>query len=278
MSTDPTTRTNPDGDLARPGAVLRWVLVQQRRSIVLWAVSVAAVSAVYASFYDIMDMSELEAMVAGLPEGLSAALGYDQIGSAAGYLESTIYGLLGPVLLLVFGLSAGARLIAGLEEDGALELELTAAVSRRQVVLERALALVVQLTVLVVVLSVVVSSIVVAVDAEVAASGLFAGGLGLWLFATAMGLVAYAAGAATGRRAVALAVGAGLAVVSYVADALAALWADGGWLETISPYSWYLAGGPLENGMGLGFAGLAGLILVAITVAVVRFGRRDLGS
>ncbi|MCC5949684.1 MAG: ABC transporter permease subunit [Nitriliruptoraceae bacterium] len=266
-------------DTAAPGAVLRWVLTQQRRSTVLWAVAVAAVSGIYASFYDLMDMGELEAIVGGMPEGLVAALGYDQLGSAAGYLESTIYALLGVVLLVVFAVSNGARLLAGIEEDGVLELEVSSATGRRQVVVERALALVVQVTVLVAVLSAVVASIVAVVDAEVAGTGLVAAGLGLWLFAVAIGSIALAAGAATGRRVVALGIGTGVAVVSYLADALAAIWEDGAWLEAVNPYSWYLAGSPLAEGIDVaGFTGLAVLIVVALTVAVASFERRDLGA
>ncbi len=265
--------------VASLGAVLGWVLRQQRRSLLLWALAVAAVSAIYASFYDVMDMGDLEAIVSGMPDGLVAALGYDQIGTAAGYLESTIYGLLGPALLMVFAITTGARLLAGIEEDGSLELEVTSAASRRQVVLERYLALVVQVTVLVVAVTAVVSAIVLAMDADVAMSGLAAAGLGLWLFVVAVASLTFAAGAATGRRGIALAVGAGVGVLSYIADALAAMWEDGGWLEAISPYSWYLAGEPLIEGVDpAGFGALAALTLVALAVALVGFERRDLAT
>ncbi|MFP4636682.1 MAG: ABC transporter permease subunit, partial [Nitriliruptoraceae bacterium] len=145
-----TTAGSPGSD---PGqhrgagpTVLPWLLRQQRRALIGWTIAVAAICAIYVSFYPAMgDAGELEALIEGMPEGVVAALGYDAIGSAPGYLESTIFALLGPILLLVFALSTAARVIAGDEEAGSLELEFSAPISRRSVLLQRYAALVVGL-------------------------------------------------------------------------------------------------------------------------------------
>ena len=268
----------PAPGVAPPGSVLRWVLREQRRSLLLWSLAVAAVSGIYASFYDVMDASEMDALIGSMPEGLIAALGYDQLGSAAGFLESTVYALLGPILLLVFGIAFAARTLAGGEEDGSLELELTSAVSRRGVVLERYAGLVIQLAVAVTVLSGVVLAVVVTIGMDLALSGLIAAGLGLLLLVTALSTVAFAVGAATGRRVIGLAAGAGVAVVGYVANALAPLAEDGRWLEAISPFAWFLAGDPLVDGIDMvGFGALGLAAVVALAVGVFTFERRDLG-
>jgi len=268
----------PAPGVAPPGSVLRWVLREQRRSLLLWSLAVAAVSGIYASFYDVMDASEMDALIGSMPEGLIAALGYDQLGSAAGFLESTVYALLGPILLLVFGIAFAARTLAGGEEDGSLELELTSAVSRRRVVLERYAVLVIQLAVAVTVLSGVVLAVVVTIGMDLALSGLIAAGLGLLLLVTALSTVAFAVGAATGRRVIGLAAGAGVAVVGYVANALAPLAEDGRWLEAISPFAWFLAGDPLVDGIDMvGFGALGLAAVVALAVGVFTFERRDLG-
>jgi hypothetical protein len=82
--------------------VLSGVVHDQRRSLLLRAVAVAAVTAVYVGFYPAMgEAADLQPFIENMPEGLVQALGYDRIASSAGYLRSTIYGLLGPVLLLV---------------------------------------------------------------------------------------------------------------------------------------------------------------------------------
>jgi ABC-2 type transport system permease protein len=265
-------------DVAAPGRVLSWVLRQNRRALVLWAIAVAAISAMYASFYTVMGGPEMEGLIEGMPEGLVAALGYDRIGTPAGYLESTVYGLLAPILLMVFGVAFGARVLAGVEEDGSLELELTSGVGRRRVLFERYAALVLQLAVLTLAVSVSIIAIVVAIDMDVTLGGLAAGGLGMFLFALAVSSVAFAAGAVTGRRAIGLSAGAGLGVLAFVADAFAGMLDDGRWLEIASPFSWYLMGDPLVEGVHLGgFGALLVLTVVALVVAVVTFDRRDLG-
>ena len=46
-------------------------------------------------------------------------------GDGCGLVTSTVYALIVPVLMLVFAISTGSRLIAGDEESGDLELEAT---------------------------------------------------------------------------------------------------------------------------------------------------------
>ncbi|MGM0818723.1 MAG: ABC transporter permease subunit, partial [Actinomycetota bacterium] len=127
---------------AEPLAVLTGVLRLQRRALGLWAVALAAVTALYASFYPTMGTTaEMQGLVDSLPEGMITAFGWEDITSPAGYLSSTVYGLIAPALLLVHAVALGARLLAGQEEDGTLELEASAPVGRRRLLAERLAAL-----------------------------------------------------------------------------------------------------------------------------------------
>jgi ABC-2 type transport system permease protein len=263
---------------AEPLAVLRGVLREGRRSLVLWAVALASVTTIYVSFYPAMGGDEMAAMIESLPEDLSAALGYDRMGSAGGYLTSTVYGLLGPILVLVFAIGRGARTIAGEEEDGSLELELTAPVSRTTVLLQRLAALWLSLVALVAVVVAVTVVLVGPFGFEgVTVGDVVGAGLGMLLLGAAFGTVAVAAGAVTGRRPIALAAAAGLAVASYVANALSGLAEGAAWLEDVSPFGWYLGQDPVVDGPSwTGYLLLAALILVAAAVATTVFRRRDL--
>jgi ABC-2 type transport system permease protein len=277
----PAPAPSPEGADRATGTrlpVARWVLRDQRRSLTLWAVSLAAITAMYLAFYPSMATDEMVAVMDGLPEALMSGMGWDRIATGAGYLESTIYGLLAPALLLVFGIAAGARLLAGHEEDGSLELEGTAPVSRRQVLLERFGALAFALFALCTALAVATLLLVPPFDMEVTPGNILAATLGLWLFVLAMATVAFAVGAATGRRTLALGAGAGLAVFAYVSDTIAEMMAGGDWLSTISPFGWYLGGDPLTQGVDpAGYALLAVLVLVALVAGLLRYERRDLG-
>lgn len=256
--------------------VLTDVVRTQRRSLALWALALAAVTAMYISFYPSIGGADMDQMIANLPEGVVTALGYDQIGTPGGYLSSTVYDLLGPILLLVFAIANGARLIAGEEEDGSLELDLTAPISRRRLLLERLAALWLDVVLLVGVLVIVTLVFVAALGIEVGAVEILAGASGLLLLVLGFGTVALAVGALTGRRALALGVAAGLAVVAYMLNAIGpTVGAD--WMTTVSPFGWYLGEDPLINGFDLGgLALLACIPIVAAAVALVTFDRRDL--
>ncbi len=271
-----------DVALAHPAAgrapVTRWLLREQRRSLVLWGVALAAVSAMYTAFYPSMANEDMEALIGGLPEALRVGMGWDAIATGAGYLQSTVYGLLAPALLLVFAISRGAGLLAGEEEAGTLELESTAPVGRRSAFLQRFATLAVGLLALCAVLAVVTLVLAPALAMGISTSNILAATLGLWLFVLAMGAVSFAVGAATGRKGTALGVGSGIAVASYMANAIGPMAEGAGWLQSISAFSWYAGGDPLTNGAdAAGFAALAVLTFLALGSGLASFDRRDLG-
>ena len=254
-----------------------WVMRVQRRSLLWWGVALACVSSLYIGLYPSMGANgEMQALIDQRPEAMVTAFGYDQIGSPGGWITSTVYGLIAPVLLLVFAISVGARLIAGEEEDGSLELELTSPIGRQRLFLERLLALWLNVACLVAVVMIVTFALVIGLDMAVPASNIIAGSVGLSLLVVGFGTVAFAVGAATGRRTIALAVASGLAVLAFVFDALGPT-VDAAWMTAVSPFSWYIHESPLLHGLDGGRVLLLAMVpIVAAVVGLVRFSRRDL--
>jgi ABC-2 type transport system permease protein len=263
-------------DTAAPAAVLGGVMTDQRRSLLLWSVALSAIATMYISFYPLMGVEDMAAMVENLPEAMVNAFGYDEIATPAGYITSTVYGLLGPILLSVFAIATGTRLVAGQEEDGTLELELTAPIGRVQVLLERLGALWLNVAVLVGVLTLVIIALVAVLDLDVAIGNIVAGSLGLFLLILGFGTLALAVGAISGRRAIGLGAAAAFAVIAFMLDAIGPT-IEAAWMTTVSPFSWYLEERPLFTGFDWqGLALLATVPLVAAVAGVARFARRDL--
>jgi ABC-2 type transport system permease protein len=118
--------------------------------------------------------------------------------------------------------------------------------------------------------------LVLSLGIDVAAGGVLRAGAGLVLLVLGLGTVALAVGAATGRRAAALAAAAGLAVAAFMLDALAPA-LDAGWMQAVSPFSWYLEPNPLAGGTDLGDVALLAVVPVLAALAgLLRFDRRDL--
>ena len=257
-------------------AVARGAIRDRMRSVILWSVALAGVTTLYVSIYPAMGGADLASVVDGLPDELVEALGYDEIGTATGYVTSTIFTLIGPVLLWVFAIGAGARMIAGREEDGSLELEFTAPVERRAIYVERLMTLWLAVLCLVAVVFLVTSTIVVALDMDVSVGGILAGVVGLWLVVVGIGTVSFAVGAATGRRSVALGAASGVAVVAFMFDAIGpTIGAD--WMTSVSPFSWYAEARPLFEGWDPGSLAMLALIPLVVGVVGLRlFERRDL--
>ncbi len=249
---------------------------QRRRSLALWALALGAISAMYISFYPSMGGDAMDQLVAELPEDMVTALGYDTIGTAGGWVTSTVYGLLGPALLLVYAISHGARLIAGEEESGTLELEATSPVSRSRILVERTAVLLVCIAALVGAITLVSWVLIFALGMDVPFDRLIAGSAGLLLLVVGFGGIALAVGAATGRRSLALGVAAVGAVAAFMFDALGPI-VEWQWMSEVSPFYWYLGASPLIDGFDwLGLAKLGAVAVVAILGAVVTFPRRDL--
>jgi beta-exotoxin I transport system permease protein len=256
-------------------------LADVRRALAWWSLGLIGMAALMIAVYPtVRDNPDLNELVQDYPEALKAFIAFggdvDYV-SGAGYLGSELFSFMVPLLLLIAAVGAGARATAGEEEGGTLDLLLANPISRRRLVVEKLAALAAELGLLALVLwlSLLVGGELVGMD--VSAAHLGAATAAAALLAFAFGAIAVCAGAVSGRRGVAVGVAAAGAVAAYLVNSLAAL-VD--FLEPVrkaSPYYHYVASDPLRHGLGLGNAAfLVALALLAATVAVVSFDRRDL--
>lgn len=226
--------------------------------------------------------ADIENLVEDLPASIRALIGSTAdvpLSSAAGYLQARLFSSLLPIVLLVYAVGLGARAIGGAEEDGTLQLVVTAPVSRRRVALERLAGSVV----LVVGLAVVGLATVVALGAVVGllehlrlTTVLIATGAVVSLALLHLA-IAFSVGAAGGRRGPAVAVAASVAVAGYVLHGRAASAMSLQWVRVASPWWWLLDRNLLvEPPTFLSLLVPLVAAVVIATVGLVRFERRDL--
>lgn len=255
----------------------------RRRSTTWWLIGLLALVAFTVALYpSVKDQTEIEDLMANLPAAFRSMIGYDTavpLTSPAGYLHARMFSTMAPVLLVVFGIGIGAQAIGGLEEAGRLEPLLANPVTRTRVAVERYLAGAGLLAVLVAAFAAATLGLAAAVDAldGVDIVGLLGASAAAGALALLHQSLAYAIGAATGRRGPAVGVAAAVAVGGYLIYSLLSLVDALAPLRYATPWYWYLQRNMLAQGVPPA-AVVVPLALSAVLLAAgwALFRRRDL--
>ena len=261
-------------------SVFAKVIHDQWRMVLGWAVFAGIWPAMYVALYpSIGAIGELDAMLDKFPPAVREffASGNLNLNTPEGFLNMELFTFVAPLLVLAYTVVVGGGATAGEEERGTMDLLLANPIPRWRVVVEKSAAFA-------------IGTIVIGIGMWIgAALGALAVGIDLdmWLVGQAiassvllgfaLGGLALALGALTGRRWLAAGVSLMVTIAGFFLNGLGAL-VD--WLEPwrpISPFYQYIANDPLSNGIDPANA----LVLIAWAViggivAVIAFERRDL--
>ena len=204
------------------GNVFLKSLRDQRRSFVWWAIGLAAVTLLTVLFYPSIEGSpELNELLGDEDSIMRAFVGdLEDMTSPEGFLNSQLYFLLVPLLLIVFAVAGGSGAIAGEEEKGILDLLFSHPVRRSTVVLHKLAAMLVSVLALAAVAWIAVVVGALAVDMDIGADRVAAATLSAALLGSLFGALALALGAATGKRGMTLGISGAGAVFAYLVNAL----------------------------------------------------------
>ncbi|WP_341976251.1 ABC transporter permease subunit [Microbacterium sp. LWO13-1.2] len=264
--------------MSKPLPVFRRALRESWRGLLGWTVGIAAILFLYLPLFpSIGGNGEMTQIIESLPPELVNALGYNQIGTGAGYTQATFYGLIGFLLVTIAAVSWGADAIGGAEESGRLELDLAHGVGRAAFAMQAASAMLIRVVWLGVFAAIIIFALngSASLDIEpwriVDETVVFVGVTML------SGTVSLFVGALTGRRSRGVAAGAGIAVVGYAFNAISNQAPDAEWLRILSPYSWAFHQPPLVEGLApAGCIALWGATAILIAGSVWALRRRDI--
>lgn len=263
--------------------IMRRLLADRRRGALWWGVGMATgVASIVGLWPSVRDNGDLDDVVKGLPSGVRALIGNEagiSISSAPGYLQARLFSTILPILLLVYAIGLGARIIGGAEEDGTLQLVVVAPVSRRRVAFERFAAAKVLLLWLVVVgvLTTLTLGATVGLFDRVSVGRVLIDFLAVTELALLFLSITFAAGAVTGRRGAALTTGSALAVGTYIVHGIAAAAPAVRGVRVISPWWWFLDRNLLVHDPTFLAIGLPIILATIVFVGGVgAFERRDL--
>ncbi len=264
---------------------LRYIFLKnlrdKRAAIFWWSLSFFLLAISVASIYPAVaeTAADLEAYIESLPDAFKAAfaLGDESIGSPVGYFNAEFFTFMAPIMFLIFAIGFGSATIAGEEEAGTLSMLLANPVPRWRVVIEKFVAMALGTAFLAVVLWLSLVVGVRAFDIDISQGRLAAATVSSALLGLSFGTVAFAVGAATGRRGLAVALAVVLTVVSYLLGIFAKIVESLESFEQFSLFYYAVDVNPLANGLKAGnVVVFIGVIAVALVAALVAFERRDL--
>jgi beta-exotoxin I transport system permease protein len=254
-------------------------LRERRRALVFWCIGVAAYCAMIASIFpSIEDSPQLAQLVQDYPEALKSlfGLGGVNLSSGTGYLDTELFNIILPLLVIVLAVGSGSRTLAGEEEAGRLELPFSYPVRRRDGIVTKGLGVAGEIGIFAATTFVVLALLSPVFGLDLSYGGLAGGVLGLGLLGLFHGWLALAVGAARPGRALAIALPAGVAALGYLIGGLHSL---ASWLDPFRFVSsfWWIGQSPLSNGVEIGhFLVVAAASLVALGAAAFLIERRDL--
>jgi ABC-2 type transport system permease protein len=265
--------------LAQTVTITTHAVTERSRSLAAWSFGIAGITALELAVYPSIQSTSAgwRAMLDQWPDALKQAFRLDAYASGTGFLNTELFSMMFPIVLIAVAIGIAAGATAGEEERGTADLLLSLPILRGQLLTAKVLAMVIGVVVvgLAGVATIIVGAPMVQLDVgtvEVLAAGLVTVQLGV-LF----GCVALLVGALTGRRAAALGAGIGLAIAAFLLQVMAPM-AD--WLEPwqkASPFYWATSSDPLLNGLDVAAAALLlGICAALLAATAVAFHHRDI--
>lgn len=272
--TAPSARRAPPEWAVSLRAVVRRGLLDRRRAVLVWGLSLGAFGGFMAAIYPSIQ-SSIDQMVKNYPSAFKEAFGVGAMNTVEGYIHAEMFSLIVPLAVGYFAIRAIAGATVGAEERGHLDTILSLPISRTVLItgsyLVTALA-----TAAIMLLTGAITFLVGTIAGTHISLGLvMAGVMGVWPLALFFaGLSALASGALHSARVV-NGTALGVLVGMYALD-LAGRLAHG-----LAPIRWASAfryyGAPMRDGIDpAAFIGLVGVSLLLLAAGALLWERRDI--
>jgi beta-exotoxin I transport system permease protein len=254
-------------------------LRDRTRTLLAWSIGVAAYIALLAATFTSIHGSEgFDKLVQDYPAALKDLFGLSDVvlTTGQGYMDTELFNIMLPLLVLVLAIGAGSRTLAGEEEAGRLELLLAYPIRRRNAVVAKGVAVALEVAIVSAAAFTALAAFDPIVGLDLPLERLAGATLALALLGILHGWLAIAVGAARPGRGLAIAVPAGFAAAAYLVNGLQDL---ASWLSPFRFVSsfWWAGQSPLSTGVQ--YDGC--LVLAVAATAVLLAGsllleRRDL--
>lgn len=252
----------------------------RRRSILVWSVSLAVLTALIVSIYPSISEIDFEELLEQYPKELREAFGIesaDIYSTAIGYVNGELFSLIFPLAIVFLPIGVISHMLPAAEEQHYLESLLAAPIARWQVVVAAALAAAAALGAVLVALTLITVLFAAAIGVDLAFTEIGASCLSLWPLGSLFGAVSLVVACAGPGRGRATGIAAGLLVLMYMMHVMAAFSSFFHGLRGLSAYHYYADW--LSDGIGWpSFAAMLLLAAALTALGALLFERRDIGT
>lgn len=252
----------------------------RRRSIVIWTLSLAVLTAMIVSIYPSISKIDFEQLLEQYPDELKQAFGIesaDIYGTAIGYLNGELFSLIFPLAIVFLPIGVISHVLPAAEDQHFLESLLAAPVARWQVAVAGAIAAAVALGVMLAALTLLTFLMASVIGVDLGFTEIGSSCLSLWPLGSLFGAISLLVACAGPGRGRATGVAAGLLVVMYMMHVIAAFSGFFHDIRGLSAYHYYA--GWLSD--GIGWPSFAAMLLLAgalTALGALLFERRDIGT
>lgn len=261
--------------------IIKWTLWQRRWSTVWWSVGVFGLIFINMIFYPTFkdQAAELQKTFENLPKAAVQLFGGStDFFSPVGFLNSQIFFLMLPLLLGILAIAVGSSLIAKEEQDQTMEMLLARPLSRSKLILAKAAAGAIAVTIVSIVglLTTLITARVV--DLDISIVSIAAATLSCYLMVLCFGAIAFALTTIGRARGASLGIAALIAIGGYLVSSLSGTVS---WLKTPSklfPFHYYQPEMLLRGIYNWGdLVVFVSVIIVCGVLSVFSFRKRDIG-
>ncbi len=258
--------------------LLRYEIWSRRGAVIGWGIGLFLFGAMYLGLFPQVSAAMGDIDMSAIP--FYEAMGITDMATFEGYTTGSVINIL-PIILGIFAIIAGTGTLAGEEEQGTLELTLALALPRWQIVLAKAVALMVVAFLIAVLAAVgnvlIFQAILPQIETEVTAAQLFAVSLNVWPITFAFLMLSLLLGAYLPTRRIASMTATVIFIVSYFGKGLSGM-VDS--LEPLRPYFLFeyfdASSGVFSNGIEASDVAVFLIFgLVCLGLAVWSFQKRN---
>ena len=229
-------------------------LRDMRYNLIYWAIGITIfgfyISYAYSSFAENIDT--WNELLESFPKELMYFFGGSEhmdMSTFAGFLNLEIFGLMGPIMLIIIGINSGTHIIAGELNNKTLEMIMSTSIGKNKYLFQQILVMITRIVIITLILWGNFFIFANLFNLELDLSNLTAIMFHLGLLSLTIGSISLLIGSITGNKPTTLGLSAGITVLSYFINSLSPMIKSIENLKYSSVFYYYKHSEPLINGI-----------------------------